>query len=197
MTHTAPLMPLSSLLAGLLIALAPTAQAMDVGVSVQISQPGVHGRIDIGRFPSPVLVQAQPVVVAPLPSPVQPIYMWVPYEHQRHWHRYCASYRACGVPVYFVQDAWYQRTVMAPPPPVYAPPPPPPRYEPTYRHSHHGHDERARWDDRGRWEDPRPAPVMQAPRNERWDDRHSSERNAPHGSPVYEPHGRHRDGDRD
>ena len=34
------------------------------GVSVQISQPGVYGRIDIGRFPQPQVVVAAPVIVA-------------------------------------------------------------------------------------------------------------------------------------
>ena len=37
------------------------ALAADVGVSVQISQPGVYGRIDIGRFPQPQVVVPQPV----------------------------------------------------------------------------------------------------------------------------------------
>ncbi len=38
-------------LAGLLAG-AP-AQATDVGVSIGINQPGIYGRIDIGRFPQP------------------------------------------------------------------------------------------------------------------------------------------------
>ena len=37
--------------------------AAEVGVSVQISQPGVYGRIDIGRFPQPQVVVAQPVII--------------------------------------------------------------------------------------------------------------------------------------
>jgi hypothetical protein len=89
----------------------PMAQAADVAVSVQISQPGVYGRIDVGRFPQPQVVVTQPVwvnrpvVVAPaLPSPV---YMWVPPGHRQNWRKHCNRYGACGVPVYFVQDRWY------------------------------------------------------------------------------------------
>jgi hypothetical protein len=35
----------------------------------------------------------------------RPIYMHVPPGHYKHWDRYCARYRACGQPVYFVQNA--------------------------------------------------------------------------------------------
>ncbi len=102
------------------------AQATDVGVSIGISQPGVYGRIDIGRYPQPVLVTPRPVIVAPAPVAVQPVYMWVPPGHRRHWHKHCAQYGACGAPVYFVQDGWYRQHV--------APPPPPPVYHPGHRH---------------------------------------------------------------
>ena len=89
--------------------------ATEVGVSVQISQPGVYGRIDIGRFPQPQVVVAQPVLVA---RPVvvvqqapQPVYMWVPPGHRKNWRKHCGAYNACGVPVYFVQDKWYGQHV--------------------------------------------------------------------------------------
>lgn len=103
--------------AAALLVLAPMlgASAAEVGVSVQISQPGVYGRIDIGRFPQPQLVVAQPVVVT---RPVvvvqqapQPVYMWVPPGHRKNWRKHCGSYNACGVPVYFVQDQWYGQHV--------------------------------------------------------------------------------------
>ncbi len=107
----------SSLLYGTLAALAlafsGAATATDVGVSVQISQPGVYGRIDIGRFPQPQVVWAQPVVitrpvvVVQQPAPPQPVYMWVPPGHQKNWRKHCGRYGACSVPVYFVQDQWY------------------------------------------------------------------------------------------
>ena len=44
---------------------APMAQAADVGVSIGISQPGVYGRIDIGRFPQPQVIMEQPVIIRP------------------------------------------------------------------------------------------------------------------------------------
>jgi hypothetical protein len=54
---------LSAALAAVSLLSLSTAQAADVGVSVQISEPGVYGRIDIGRFPQPVVVVQQPVVI--------------------------------------------------------------------------------------------------------------------------------------
>jgi hypothetical protein len=89
----------------------PLVQAANVGVSVQISQPGVYGRIDVGRFPQPQLVVAQPVVivrsVVMAPAPPEPVYMWVPPGHRKNWRKHCGRYGACGAPVYFVQDRWY------------------------------------------------------------------------------------------
>ena len=77
-------------------------------VSISVHQPGVYGRIDIGRFPQPALVYAEPVLVAPPRVAVQrqPIYLYVPPAHQRDWRRYCGRYSACGQPVYFVQETW-------------------------------------------------------------------------------------------
>jgi len=93
---------------------ATPALAADVGVSVQISQPGVYGRIDIGRFPQPQVVVAQPVIIArpaPAMAPPQPVYMWVPTGHRKNWRKHCHEYNACGVPVYFVRDEWYGQHV--------------------------------------------------------------------------------------
>ncbi|MEO6660930.1 MAG: hypothetical protein ABIN44_11595 [Burkholderiaceae bacterium] len=79
----------------------------NVGVSVSITQPGVYGRIEIGNVPPPV-VYAQPVIIAPAPVVVhqQPLYLYVPPGHQKHWAKHCARYNACGQPVYFVQESW-------------------------------------------------------------------------------------------
>ena len=79
-----------------------------VGVSIDVHQPGVYGRINIGDLPQPALVYAQPVVVAPPPVQVnrQPIYLYVPEQHAQDWRRYCHRYSACGQPVFFVQDRW-------------------------------------------------------------------------------------------
>ncbi|UCG98904.1 MAG: hypothetical protein JSW31_07735 [Burkholderiales bacterium] len=100
--------------ATLLLAAASLAHAADVGVSIAISQPGVYGRIDIGRFPQPAVVVPQPVIIAaPAVTVVgaQPVYMWVPPGHRKHWAKHCGRYNACGVPVYFVRDDWYENNV--------------------------------------------------------------------------------------
>lgn len=103
------------LLASSLLLLAlPAAQATDVGVSVEISQPGVYGRIDIGRFPQPAVILPQPVIIAPPPAVAarpQPIYVWVPPGHRKNWAKYCHRYNACGYPVYFVRHDWYNEHV--------------------------------------------------------------------------------------
>lgn len=100
--------------------------AADVGVSVEVSEPGLYGRIDIGRVSAPpVVVYPQPVVIAPTPVAVhqQPIYLHVPPGHAKNWGKHCAKYNACGQPVMFVQEAWYQQ-----------------HYAPSHQHggSHHG-----------------------------------------------------------
>jgi hypothetical protein len=101
---------LAALVAG--VAATPT-QAADVGVSIGISQPGVYGRIDIGRFPQPQVVVQQPVIIGrPVVRGPEPVYLWVPPGHQKHWRRHCGAYNACGVPVYFVQERWYHDHVM-------------------------------------------------------------------------------------
>ncbi|MDO8320735.1 hypothetical protein [Rhodoferax sp.] len=96
-------------------ALHTAASAADVGVSVNISEPGFYGRIDIGRVPAPVLIYSQPVIIEPLPVNVmrQPIYLRVPPGHEKKWDKHCRRYNACGQPVFFVQDGWY-RDVYAP-----------------------------------------------------------------------------------
>jgi hypothetical protein len=83
-----------------------------VGVSVLVGQPGFYGRIDIGNVPTPpVVVYQQPVVIAPTPVAVyqRPIYLHVPPGHAKNWGKHCARYNACGQPVYFVQEQWYQQ----------------------------------------------------------------------------------------
>lgn len=92
--------------------------AADIGVSVQISQPGVYGRVDIGRFPQPQIVVPQPVIIAAprvVVAQPAPVYMWVPPGHRKNWRKHCARYGACGTPVYFVQDGWYRQHVQGGP----------------------------------------------------------------------------------
>ena len=101
-----------------------------VGVSVNIGQPGFYGQINIGDFPQPQLVYAQPVVIQRGPDyDAGPVYLHVPPGHEKHWDKHCAQYNACGRPVYFVRDDWYNR-----------------EYVPHYQHGHGDHDDH---DDRG------------------------------------------------
>jgi hypothetical protein len=97
------------------------ASAADVGVSVTVGQPGFYGRIDIGDFPRPVLVYPEPIIVRPVGVAYEPIYLHVPPGHAKKWRSYCGQYNACGRPVYFVQDHWYNDV-----------------YVPEYRKRHHG-----------------------------------------------------------
>jgi hypothetical protein len=76
-----------------------------VGVSIGINQPGVYGQINIGNFPPPRVVNQQPIVI--MQSPVrEPMYLYVPPGHQKHWEKHCHQYSACGRPVYFVREDW-------------------------------------------------------------------------------------------
>jgi len=134
-------MAAATLAASVSAMLAPaSAMAADVGVSINVGQPGFYGQIDIGNVPRPVLVAPQPVIVQ---APVgvvapAPVYLRVPPGHSKHWARHCAEYNACGRPVYFVREDWYNNV-----------------YVPRYRHDHPEHfaredHERDRHWDRGR-----------------------------------------------
>jgi hypothetical protein len=89
-------------------ALAPALAQTSVGVSIGINQPGVYGQINIGNFPQPRLINAQPILIAPPVRHAQqePMYLYVPPGHQKDWRRQCHRYTACGRPVYFVQEDW-------------------------------------------------------------------------------------------
>lgn len=116
-----------------------SAVAADVGVSISVGQPGFYGQIDIGNFPRPQLVYAQPLVIRPPVGIVyEPIYLNVPPGQAKKWGYYCGRYNACGRPVYFVQNRWYNDV-----------------YVPEYRNRHggkhdrdYGHDSDHGWDDR-------------------------------------------------
>lgn len=107
--------------------------AADVGVSISIGEPGFYGQIDIGNFPPPRVVYAQPVIVERPARYIeqQPIYLRVPPGHAKHWSKHCREYNACGQRVLFVQDSWYTD-----------------EYAPRYREQHGGHRDN-RDDDRG------------------------------------------------
>lgn len=100
---------------------AGAAAATDVGVSVQIGQPGFYGRIDIGNsYPQPQVLYPQPVIIRPVVGVIaQPAYLRVPPGHAKDWGKHCGKYNACGQQVYFVQDGWYNNV-----------------YVPEYEHKH-------------------------------------------------------------
>lgn len=123
------------LFASALVALAAPTLAADVGVSVSIGQPGFYGQIDIGNYPRPQVIYAEPVIIQRVPVGVvrQPVYLHVPPGHAKNWSKHCYRYDACGRPVYFVQDRWYNEV-----------------YVPRYRGSrvvYRDDDHRGDWDD--------------------------------------------------
>ena len=115
------------LIAAAIAAAATPALAQNVGMSVTVGQPGFYGRIDIGNFPQPMVIYPQPVIIQQTPVAVyqQPIYLHVPPGHAKDWRKHCARYNACGQPVYFVQESWYNN--------VYVP-----RYQPYYGYGQGG-----------------------------------------------------------
>ena len=117
---------------------AACSHAADVGVSISVGQPGFYGQLDIGNFPRPQLIHPNPVVIEP-PRGVThaPLYLRVPPGHSRDWRKHCRHYNACGRPVYFVQDRWYNE--------VYAP-----RYRERHRERGERGDRRDGGHDRGR-----------------------------------------------
>ena len=103
---------------------AATAAVAQVGVSVTVGQPGFYGRLDIGDYPAPQLIYAQPVIVQrPQYYTGHPIYLRVPPGHAKHWSKHCRKYNACNQEVYFVQGGWYNN-----------------QYVPRYRQQHGDHD---------------------------------------------------------
>ena len=125
------------ILSATLLALSAVAAAQDVGVSIDIGQPGFYGRIDIGNT-RPAVIYREPVIVQrPARYVEAPLYLRVPPGHAKHWSRHCRAYNACGRNVYFVKDSWYLN-----------------EYAPRYRarHDHGGPRHEARYerhDDRG------------------------------------------------
>jgi hypothetical protein len=87
-------------------AICARALAADVGVSVSVGEPGFYGQINIGDT-RPALIYPQPVVIEQGPVYGGPVYLHVPPGHEKHWAKHCSEYGACGRPVYFVQDGWY------------------------------------------------------------------------------------------
>jgi hypothetical protein len=112
--------------------IATPAVAADVGVSVNIGQPNFYGRIDIGDFPQPQVIYAQPRIIERGPMNRPPVYLRVPPGYERNWSKHCREYNACGERVYFVQDNWYHR-----------------EYVPRYQERHGNRQDGGRKDERG------------------------------------------------
>ncbi|MBT9569160.1 MAG: hypothetical protein IV085_12780 [Thiobacillus sp.] len=108
------------LFAAVLAVAALPVSAADVGVSINIGQPGFYGRIDIGDYPQPRLIYREPRVIQRV-TVREPIYLHVPPGHAKNWRKHCHKYDACGERVYFVQDNWYNQV-----------------YVPQYQERHHG-----------------------------------------------------------
>lgn len=113
---------------------AAPAYAADVAVSISLGQPGFYGQLDIGDYPPPQLVYAEPVIVEQVVVVQQPIYLHVQYDHIQHWDTHCQQYGACGQQVYFVQDSWYDSV-----------------YVPTYnkKHGNQGKGKKSKQNDNG------------------------------------------------
>jgi len=146
------------LCAVLFTAIAAPATAADIGVSVNIGEPGFFGQIDIGNAPAPQVVYAQPTVVEAAPefAAAPPIYLHVRPGYEANWKAHCHEYNACGRPVYFVRDDWYQH-----------------QYVPHYRQLHPVHPAEVRHDEH---------------RDEHGDEHHDPRRDDRHDDPDHHDH---------
>jgi len=97
------------LLAAALTSVAAPLFAADVDLSISIGDPSFYGRIDIGNAPRPEVIFPKPVIITPPRVQVEPIYLRVRPGHEKRWKKHCHEYHACGRPVYFVRDTWYQK----------------------------------------------------------------------------------------
>jgi hypothetical protein len=116
------------------MAIGASAFGADIGVSINVGEPGFFGRIDLGDAPAPRFINSAPVIGIRVPGVAvgAPIYLHVRPGYERNWRRHCHEYNACGQPVYFVQDSWYNDA-----------------YVPHYRERHGDHmDHRAGREDR-------------------------------------------------
>lgn len=104
---------IKQLLAVCTFALAPClSQADDLGISVVVEgeiQPGVYGRVELGKDSHPDLVYREPrlVRVDERYSSHRPVYLHVPPGHAKNWDKHCHKYNACYRKVYFVRSAEY------------------------------------------------------------------------------------------
>ena len=81
--------------------------ALAADINVHIGDPGYYGRLELGDSPKPVLISPTPVIIERERVVEQPTYVYVPAEQRSNWANYCSRYEACGRPVYFVEERWY------------------------------------------------------------------------------------------
>jgi hypothetical protein len=94
---------------------AGSAQAQELYLNATVGgaiAPGVYGQISFGNQPPPPVLYAQPVWIQRAPVQPQPLYLYVPPGHSKHWAKFCGRYNACGRPVYFVKvnndNRWWE-----------------------------------------------------------------------------------------
>jgi hypothetical protein len=123
-----------SLLILALLASGPTVAA-DVSVSVAIGDPRFYGHIDIVSYPQPRLIFPRPIAIHVIPVGVvrPPLYLRVPPGHEKNWGKHCAKCDACGSPVYFIEDGWYNTV-----------------YVPAYKAKHGRPDHAGKGNDKGK-----------------------------------------------
>ena len=105
----------------LVVAAAAIPAQADIGLTINLGEPGFFGRIDIGDFPAPQLINRTARTIQRVPTNRAPVYLLVPPGHAKHWKKHCHEYNACDQRVFFVSDEWYNR-----------------EYVPRYREKH-GH----------------------------------------------------------
>lgn len=64
------------------------------------------GVLDLRGRPRPQLLYEEPRRGRP-EAAGPPLYLHVPRAQTRQWSRFCARYRACDRPAYFVSEEWY------------------------------------------------------------------------------------------
>ena len=81
--------------------------ALAADVTVHIGDPGYAGRLELDGAPKPVLITPSPIIIEKERVVQEPTYVYVPAAQRNDWARYCGRYEACGRPVYFVEERWY------------------------------------------------------------------------------------------
>ncbi|NOT10383.1 MAG: hypothetical protein HOP23_00860 [Methylococcaceae bacterium] len=104
-----PFLTAAALAAFCLTTFHATMIAADVGLSINVGQPGFYGQLNINDYPQPRVIYRQPIAIQRIPMDRPPIYLRVRPGHAKHWKRHCREYNACGERVYFVQNNWYNR----------------------------------------------------------------------------------------